>query len=132
MRDTRETNLGVTHGGRCVAVYRAEVALSVYQRITQRKRLRHTHDGVVNGGVTVRVIFTHHVTDDTGRFFVRFVPVNTLLTHCVNHTTMDGLQPVSHIGQCAANDYAHGVIKIRLAHLFFEIGRYGFFSEGFH
>ena len=30
---------------------------------------------VVHGGVAVRVVFTDYVTNDTGRFFIGFVPV---------------------------------------------------------
>src|SRR5262245_8367814 len=36
---------------------------------------------------------------------------------------MDGLQSVTHIGQCAADDHAHRVIDIGPAHLIFDIYR---------
>src|SRR5690606_6972260 len=65
--DLGHAHFGITHGGRVVAIHRTEVALPVHQHVTQRKRLRHAHDGVVNSAVTVRMIFTDDVTDHTRR-----------------------------------------------------------------
>ena len=36
---------------------------------------------------------------------------------------MDGLQPVSNIGQCATNDHAHRIVEIGPPHLVFDIDR---------
>lgn len=43
-----------------------KLPLAVHQHVTQRERLRHTHDGVVYRDVAVRVVFTDYVTNDTG------------------------------------------------------------------
>ena len=64
--ETREPDLGVTHAGRVVAVDGAEVSLSVDQAVAHGKVLRHADDGVIDRGVAVRVILTHHVADDAG------------------------------------------------------------------
>jgi hypothetical protein len=64
--DFGQTDFGVTHGRCVVAVYRAEVALAVDQHVPHGKVLRHAHDGVVHRLVTVGVVFTNHVTHDTG------------------------------------------------------------------
>ena len=66
MSDFRQTNFGITHRRGGVAVDGTKVTLAVHQHVTQRERLRHTHDGVVYRGVAVRVVFTDYVTNDTG------------------------------------------------------------------
>jgi hypothetical protein len=42
------------------------------------------------------------------------------------------LQPVAHVGQCAADDHAHGVIEIALPHLVGDRDRFevGWFALG--
>ena len=65
--DRRQAGFGVAHGGRAVAVERAEVAFAVHQRVAQRKRLRHAHHGFVGGDVAVRVILAEHLADDGRR-----------------------------------------------------------------
>ena len=97
MGDLAHADFGVTHRRRIVAVYRTKVALAINQRVTHRKRLRHTHNGVIHGRVTVRVIFTDHVTDHTGGFFVRLVPVIAQHIHRKQHPAVHRLQAIPHI-----------------------------------
>ena len=66
---------------RAIAVDRTEVTLAIHQHVTQRKILRHTDDRVINGRIAVGVVLTDHVTDNTGRFLVRFIPVVAQLVH---------------------------------------------------
>ena len=108
--DLGEADFGVTHRRGVVAVYRAEVALAVDQHVAQGEILGHPHDGVVNRAVTVGVVLTDHVTDDTGRLFVRAVPIVVEFVHGEQNATVHGLQTVSGIGEGAANDDAHRVI----------------------
>src|SRR5688572_32329010 len=63
------------------------------------------------------VELTKHLTDDTGRFFVRGIRADTQLLHCIKNTAMDGLQPITRVRQGACHDHAHSVIQIGLAHL---------------
>ncbi len=93
----RHAHFGVTHRRGRVAVDGTKVALAIHQHIAQRERLGHTNDGVVDGGVAVRVIFTDDVANDTGRFFVRFVPVVPQHAHSIKHATMDRLQAIANI-----------------------------------
>ncbi len=60
-----QARLGVAHGSRVVAVDGAEVALPVDQHVAQAEVLRHTHHGVVDGGVAVRMVLAQHLADDT-------------------------------------------------------------------
>jgi len=100
--------------------------------MTQRKVLRHAHDGVVHRAVTVRVIFTNHVTDDTRRLLVRAIPVVIQLMHREQHAPVHGLQAVAGIGQGTADDHAHRVIEIRTPHLLLKADGQGFFGELSH
>ncbi|GCM19095.1 hypothetical protein ExPCM16_00538 [Escherichia coli] len=75
MGNFRQTDFRITHCRRRVAVDGTEVTLTVYQHVTQREWLRHTDDRVINRRVTMGMVFTDYVTNDTGRFFIGFVPV---------------------------------------------------------
>ena len=66
MRKTRKPDFGIPHCRCTVAIARTEITLSINQRVTQRKILRHAHHGVVSRLVTVRVVFAQHVADDAG------------------------------------------------------------------
>ena len=63
-RDGRHARLGVAHGGRRVAVDRAEVALAVDERVAQREVLGQADQRVVQGQVAVGVVLAHHLADD--------------------------------------------------------------------
>ena len=125
----RQPRFRVTHRGWRVAVNRAEIALPVNQHITHGKGLRHPHHGVINGAISMRMVLTHHVTNDTGGFFIGLIVIVTHLIHRIKHTAMHRLQAVPDIWKGPAYDDAHGVIEVRLLHLIFEINRYDFFRE---
>ena len=132
MADTRHSDFGITHRGGVIAIDRTKVALAIDQHVAQREILRHTDDGVVNGCITVGVIFTDHITDHTGRFFVSLVPVVIEFVHGEQHTAVHRFQAVAHIRQRTAHDHAHGVIEIGTTHLVFEADRECFFGEIVH
>ena len=132
MTDARHTDFGITHRRRVITVDRTEVALAIDQHVTQREILRHPDNGVVNGRIPVRVIFTDDVTDHTGRLLIGLVPVVIQLVHRKQHATVHWLQAVAHIRERTSNDHAHGVIQIGTAHLVFEADRECFFGEIVH
>ena len=119
--EARHAHLGVAHGGRGVAVHRAEVALAVHQQVAHRERLRHAHDGVVHRGVAVRMELADDVADDARGLLVGLVPLVAELAHRVQHAAVDGLQAVADVRQRASHDHAHRVIEVRLLHLVFEV-----------
>ncbi len=121
--DARHAHFRVTHGRRVVAVHRTEVALTVDQHVAQRKILRHAHDGVVHSGIAVRVILTDDVADNTCRLLVGLVPVVGKLVHGEQDAPVHRLEAVAHIGQSPANDHAHRVIEVGVAHLLFQADR---------
>src|SRR5690606_34873919 len=117
--DLCQAHFGVTHGGGAIAVDRAEVTLAVDQHVAQRKILRHADDGLVDGRITVRVILTNDVTDDTCRLLVRPIPVVVQLVHGEKHTPVHRLEAVPYIWKSAPHDHAHYVIEVAAPHFFF-------------
>ena len=132
MGDFRQADFGVTHGGRIVAVDRTEVALPVNQHVAQGEILRHPHNGVVDRRIPVRVIFTDHIPDDTGRFFVCPVPVIVQLVHGEQDTPMHGLEPVTNVREGSPHDDAHGVVQVAAPHFVFQRNGQGLFGERIH
>ena len=65
---TGQTRLGIAHRRCRIAVNRAEIALPINQRQPHREILCHAHHGFVDRAVAMRVVITHHITDDTGGF----------------------------------------------------------------
>ena len=74
LADLLHAALGVAVGRRRIAVDRAEVALPVDERVAHGEVLRQAHQGVVAGGVAVRVELAEHVADHAGALDVRPVP----------------------------------------------------------
>ena len=104
-----QPGLGVTHGGRAVAVHRAEVALALDQRVADGEVLGQAHHGVVDRAVAVGMVFTEHIAHDTRGLTEGLVRRDAHLVHRVENTAMHGLQAVPHVGQGACYDDRHGV-----------------------
>ena len=103
--------LGVSVGGRGVAVHAAEVALTVHQRVAHGEILRQTHHGVIDRGVAVGVVAAQHRTHGVGALAVGVLGVVAPLVHGVEDAPVHRLQAVPHVGQGAGDDDGHGVIK---------------------
>src|SRR3990170_7090045 len=117
--DPRHPDFGVTHGRRRIAVNRTEVALSVHERVTERKVLHHPRYGVVHGRVAVWVVFAYDVSDHARGFFIRLVPLDTHLVHGEDYAPVHGFESVADVRQSPSYDYAHGVIEVGFLHLVF-------------
>ena len=120
--DFLHTGLGVTHGGRRVAVHRTEVALAVHERVAHRPVLSQTHHGVVDRRVAVGVELTEHVADDTCRLTRGSVRIEIQLgAHVVEDTAMHGLQTVPHIGKRTRYDDRHRIVDVGRLHLLLDV-----------
>ena len=113
-------HFGIAHGGGVIAVHRAKVALTVQQRQRHREILCHPHQRVINRAVAVRVILTHHIAHGTGGLAVGFVVRVAGFVHRKQDAPVHRFQPVTQIGDGAADDDRHGVIQIGCAHLVFD------------
>ena len=117
-----QAGLGVTHCGGAVAVDVAEVAVTVHQRGADGEPLGQADHGLVDGGVTVRVVLADDLADRPRTLLVRAVGEDAGLVHGVQDAPVDGLQAVAHVRQGARRDDGHGVLDERLAHLVAELG----------
>ena len=84
-----EPCLGVPVGRRGIAVDGAEVALPVDERGAHVPFLREADEGVVDGGVAVRVVLLEDLADRTGAFGIPPVVQHALLEHRVQDSSMD-------------------------------------------
>ncbi len=91
-------------GGGAVAVDTAEIALAVDQRVTGGEFLRQAHQGVVNGGVPVGVVFADHVADDAGAFLESRSRVELQFSHRVQEPPVNGFKPVADVRQRPGDD----------------------------
>ena len=107
-----QSALSVSHGRWGVSVYRAEVTLPVYQFITHVPLLPHAHQRSIYGGISVRVIFTQHLSYYTGALFVWLVTGIANPKHSVEYTSMNRLESVSHVRERTSHDNRHGIVDI--------------------
>ena len=119
--DLRQARLGVSVGGRGVAVHGAEVAVTVDEHIAHGEILRQTHHRVIHGRVAVRMIPAEHVADAGGGFFEGLVRGQVVLVHGVEDTPVHGLETVAHIRQRTSDDDGHGILDVRGLHLMDEL-----------
>ena len=113
--------LRVTHGGRAVIARRTEVALAVHKRVAHGPRLRHAHQGVVDGDVAVRVVVTHGVRDRLRALHVGALGTVAVVVHRVDDAAVHRLHAVAHIRERATHDHAHGVIDVAGLHLLVDV-----------
>ena len=121
----RHPALGVAGRRRRVVARGAEVALPVDQRVAQRPVLHQPDQRVVDRGVTVRVVLTHHLTDDAAALVVAAVGPVATVVHRVDHATVHRLEAVAHVGQRATHDDRHRVVDVAALHLGVEVDRLG-------
>jgi len=117
----RHLALGVPHGRCRVVARRTEVALTGHQPCTHHPRLRQAHQGVVNRRVTVRVVQTHDLADDTRALVPAAVGTVATVVHRVDHSAVHRFETVAHIGQRAPDDDAHRVLEIGVLHLGLQV-----------
>ena len=110
VRDAVQTRLGITVGSRAVTVHRAEVSVSLDQRIPHGEILRHAHHRAVNGGVAVGMVAAKHVTNGGCRLAEGLGMHQSVLVHGVENAAGTGLHAVPHVGKRARHDDRHRVL----------------------
>ena len=69
----------------------------------------------------MRVIVTHHVTDDFRALAIGPAGDHAAFLAGEKDAPMDGFEPVPYIGKCARHDHAHRVIEITRLHLIDDV-----------
>ena len=116
-----QARFGISHGSGAVAVYGTEVSVTVHEGIAGRPLLCEIYESPVDRAVSVGVIFTHRITDNTRTFAVRLVWTVVQFDHGVEYPSLYRLQTVPHIRQGAGCDNAHGIVDIRFLHRLFQV-----------
>jgi hypothetical protein len=122
-REARELRFGVAHGSRGVVVDRAEVPLSVDERVAHREVLGEADERVVNRRVAVRVVLAHDLTDDAGALRLGACRPETELAHRIKDATVYRLETVASIRECPRDDHRHRVVEECGAHLVLDRAR---------
>jgi hypothetical protein len=78
--------------------------------------LNQTNQGVVDCGVAVRVVLTHHVAHDSRALAELLVWTVSAIEHRVNNATVNRLHSIANIWKCATNDNAHRVVEVASLH----------------
>jgi hypothetical protein len=112
--DLGQARLGVAHGRRRVPVDGPEVPLTVDDGVAHGEVLGQAHQGVVHGGVPVRVVLAENIPHDAPGLLVGPIVAHAHLVHGVEDAPVHRLQPVAHVRQRPADDDRHGVVEIRL------------------
>src|SRR5690606_29284954 len=112
-----QARFGVAHCRWRITIDRTEVTLPVDQLYAQGPVLRHADQRVVNRGIAVRVVFTHHVCDGARRLHIFAVPVVAALVGGIEDAPVDRLEAVTNIRERTTHDHAHGVVEIGALHL---------------
>ena len=89
--DLCHSDLGISHGCRRISIYRTKVPLAVYNRVSHGKVLRKTYNGIIHGNISVRVVLTDDISDDSCRLLIRSVPGDTHFIHGVKDAPVNRL-----------------------------------------
>ena len=116
-----QSGLGISHRGSAVSIDRTKVTVTVYQCIAHRPVLSHIYQCTVNRTVSMRMIFTHCITDNTRTFTMRFVRSVVKLYHGIQNSSLYRFQAVSYIRKRTRSNYTHGIIDIEFFHGFLHI-----------
>ena len=117
IRELLELRLGVSRCGCGVALDRTEVTLAMHHRLHTLEILRHDDQGVVDRGITVRMVLTHRITTDTRRLIGRAIVVCVQLVHIIEHAPLYRLQSVTDVRHRTRGDDRHRVIEVGFLHL---------------
>ena len=114
-----QSRLGIPHRSCSITINRTKVSLPINERISERPWLRHTNHRFINRRITVRMVFSHHISDNSRRFFVLLVVEVVHLIHSKEDSPKHWLESISRIWQRTRNNHWHRIINVRLRNFFF-------------
>jgi len=99
-------------GSGAIAIPAAKIALTINQRVTQGKVLRHAHQCIVGGLVAMRMVFTQNIAHHTGRFHGLGIVAQAHFIHGIQNSPLDRFLTIRTLGQRPALHHRNGVIKV--------------------
>ena len=110
-----QTRFRIAHRGEGLRIIgRAEITLTIDDRIAIGEVLRHMHHGFVGCRITMRMKLADHVTNRARTLLVLGSRRQTQLTHRINDAALDRLQAIGQLRQRTVEDDVHRIIEIRL------------------
>ncbi len=104
-----------------VSINRAKVSLTINKYVTHVKILGKSHKGIIDCGISMRMVSLQHFSYNTCTFGIFFAGQQSFPEHCIQYSSLNRLEPIFYIRQGPSHYYAHCVIKIRSPHFFFNI-----------
>ena len=117
---TAQSSFRITTRRSGVTIHRAKVTLPLYERISHHPVLCKSHHGVINTRVAMRVVFTHHVSRNTGRLVKLTTGAQALLAHRIKNSAVHRLQPITNVRKRTINNHTHRVTKEAILHHIFD------------
>ena len=115
----RKSCFCVTHCSSTVTVHGTKVTMSVHQRISGRPVLRHIYESTINRTITVGMIFTHGIADNTCTFTMRLIRTVIQFYHRIKNTALYRLQTVSYIRKSTGSNDTHSIVYVECLHSVF-------------
>src|SRR3989338_7293864 len=103
----------------------SEISLPLNKRIPQRKVLGQSHQGIIDRGISMRMILAKNCSNHSRAFLKRFVMCHPHFAHSVEDSPMDWFEAVAHVRQRPSNDNRHRIIEVALSHFFLDFARFG-------
>jgi hypothetical protein len=97
-------HFSITHRCSTITIHRTEVSLTIDERITQRKILCHTNHRFIDRRVTMWMIFTENISDDTSRLSILSSSTDTTLIHRIEYSAMYRLESITDIRESTRDD----------------------------
>ena len=116
LRELRKARLCITHRSSSVSLNGSKVTMPVNKNLSLLEVLRHYYKRIVDGTVSMRMIFTHRISDDTCTLTIRLIITDTKLVHIIKCTTLNRLETITDIRKCSGDNNTHRIINIRFLH----------------
>ena len=120
----RHLCFGITVSCRRVTGNSTKVTLRSYSCIPLSKILTKAHKGIVNRGITMRMIMTQNFTDNSSTFFWLATARKIKFIHSVHNSPVNRFKPIPNIRQGTLNNYRHRIIDISLLNFIFNWNLY--------
>ena len=121
LADTVKPCLRVPHCGRTVTINRAKVSLSINKAVSHCPILSQSDESSIHRRVTMRVVFTEHITDDTRTFLIWLIVRVAKFHHSVEDTSVYRLESISHIRQGTRYDDRHRIVYVGFLHRLIDV-----------
>ena len=95
--------------------------MTIYQWISGIPFLSQLNKCIIDRTITMWMIFTHSITNDTSTLTMWLIWSVVQLDHRIQNSSLNWLQTISYIWKCSGSNYRHGIVYIGVLHCFLKI-----------